>query len=320
MDLSMLSFRKFIIEGIRVGLPSIPNMDHGQFSNLVKGGKVHIQNATEKTDGSTFQFGHDEHGFYSQSSGSGSERMRNPSDYAERATRRSQETGKPLDLTGAHAFAAAHHALQCNQALKQHLKQRASQSGGHTTVRGELFSKALARPSEVPGEVKFVGTSYDPSHMGSVGKIVIHSRLPENQGHDLEHFKKHLSTSEMNFDDDKITHPAAHVDVSKETAGLKGIDHGLLSSRTTPKNKEAKMAEQGKLDTIKKAVSDKVDSAVRSMNIRPKFGSGTEGMVVHPSESNPDAPRFKVTSENFRGFKADKEAQANFKNRLKGPQ
>jgi hypothetical protein len=80
------------------------------------------------------------------------------------------------------------------------------------------------------------------------------------------------------------------------------------------------MAEQGKLDTIKKAVSDKVDSAVRSMNIRPKFGSGTEGMVVHPSESNPDAPRFKVTSENFRGFKADKEAQANFKNRLKGPQ
>ena len=69
----MLSFRKFITEGIRVGLPSIPNMDHGQFSNLVKGGKVHIQNATEKTDGSTFQFGHDEHGFYSQSSGSGSE-------------------------------------------------------------------------------------------------------------------------------------------------------------------------------------------------------------------------------------------------------
>jgi hypothetical protein len=310
----MLSFRKFITEGIRVGLPRITSMDHEQFTNLVKGGKVHIEGATEKTDGSTFQFGHDEHGFYSQSSGSGSERMRNPHDYAERATRRSQETGKPLDLTAANAFAAAHHALQTNQALQQHLKQRATESGGHTSVRGELFSKALSRPSEVPGEIKFVGTSYDPSHMGTVGKIVIHSRLPENQGHNIDHFKKRLSTSEMNFDDDKITHPAAHIDVSKETEGLKGINHELLSSRTTPKNKEAKMAEQGKLDTIKKTVSDKVDSAVRSMNIRPKWGSGTEGMVIHPSESNPDATRFKLTSDEFDQYKASEESK-NFKNR-----
>jgi hypothetical protein len=204
--------------------------------------------------------------------------------------------------------------LQTNQALQQHLKQRATESGGHTSVRGELYSKALSRPSEVPGEIKFVGTSYDPSHMGTVGKIVIHSRLPENQGHNIEHFKKHLSTSEMNFDDDKITHPAAHVDVSKETAGLKGINHELLSSRTTPKNKEAKMTEQAKLDVVKKAVSDKVDSAVKSMNVKPKWGSGSEGMVIHPSESNPDAPRFKVTSENFRQYKASDESK-NFKNR-----
>lgn len=310
----MLSFRRFITEGIRQGLPHITTMDHNQFGNLIQDGKVHIEGATEKTDGSTFQFGHDEHGFYSQSSGSGSERMRNPQDYVERATRRSQETGKPLDLTAAHAFAAAHHALQTNQALQHHLRQRAAESGGHTSVRGELFSRALSRPSEVPGEIKFVGTSYNPSHIGSVGKIVIHSKLPENQGHDIEHFKKHLSTSEMNFDDDKIQHPAAHVDVADEAEKFKGINRDLLSSRTTPKNKESKMAEQAKLDEIKRSVSNKVDAAVRRMRVTPKWGSGSEGMVVHPSQSNPNAPTFKLTTDEFKKYKESEESK-NFKKR-----
>lgn len=313
--LSYISEQALITEaGIRQGLPHITTMDHEQFTNLTHGGKVHIHSATEKTDGSTFMMGHDEHGFYTQSSGSGLERMRKPEDYVNRAKRRATETGKPLDLTGANAFAKAHHALQKNKALTDHLKQHAEKSGGETKVRGELFSKALARPSDThKGEIKFVGTSYDPSHMGKVGKIVIHSKLPENHSHDIEHFKKHLSDSNINFDDDKIEHTPGHVDVSKEIKGMKNINPEILKARTTSKNKEAKAAETAKFDAVKKAVSDKVDAHVKSLNVKPKWGSGTEGMVIHPKPGS-SAPRFKVTSDLFRDYKKS-DASKNFKKR-----
>lgn len=310
--------KQIISEGIRQGLPHITTMDHDQFTSLTHGGKVHVEGATEKTDGSTFKFGHDEDGFYSQSSGSGNEKMRHPRDYEERATRRSKETGKPLDLTGARAFAKAHEALQKNKPLVAHLKDRAEKSGGETTVRGELFSKALARPSDTnKGEVKFVGTSYDPKRMGKVGKIVIHSKLPENQGHDLEHFKENLSDTNVNFDDDKIEHNPGHVDVKPEVKELSSVNHELLKSRTTPKNKEAKTVETAKFDAIKKKVSDKVDAHVKSLNVSPKWGSGTEGMVIHPKPGS-SAPRFKVTSDAFRGYKEKEKENPTFKNRTVG--
>lgn len=313
----MINFKTFIIESIRQGLPHITTMDHKQFAALTKGGKVDISNATEKTDGSTFLMGHDENGFYTQYSGSGSEKMRKPEDYAERAQRRAKETGKPYDPTASNAFSAAHAALQKNKPLMQHLEATAKNSGGETKVRGELFSKALSRPSETPGEIKFVGTSYHPEHMGSVGKFVIHSQLPENKHHDIEKFKKELSTPEMNFDDDKIKNfKSGSVDVSKHIEGLKHINTDLLSARATPKNKQAKAEETAKLDAIKKAVSDEVDKHVKKMGIMPKWGSGSEGMVVHPAEGS-DAPRFKVTSDAFKQYKASDESK-NFKNRSVG--
>lgn len=310
----MIGFKSFISEGIRQGLPHITTMDHEQFSNLTKGGKVNIHDATEKTDGSTFLMGHDEKGFYTQYSGSGDERMRNPEDYAERAKRRSKETGKPLDMTAANAFSTAHAALQKNKPLMQHLEATAKNSGGETKVRGELFSKALARPSEIPGEIKFVGTSYHPEHMGSVGKFVIHSKLPENKNHDIDKFKNELSSSEMNFDDDKIHgFKSGSVDVSKHLEGMKGVNKELLSARKTPTNKVAKEAEESKFTEVKQKVSDEVDKHVKSLKIMPKWGSGSEGMVVHPKEGT-DAPRFKVTSDAFRDYKASDESK-NFKNR-----
>ena len=58
--------KQIISEGIRQGLPHITTMDHDQFTSLTHGGKVHVEGATEKTDGSTFKFGHDEDGFYWQ--------------------------------------------------------------------------------------------------------------------------------------------------------------------------------------------------------------------------------------------------------------
>ena len=311
----MLSFRSFLLEGIRQGLPHITTMDHEQFTNLIHGGHVGLPEVTEKTDGMTHVFGHDEHGFYTQSSGSGNERMRKPEDFIERAKRRAEETGKPLDLTAANAFAHVHRLLQSNEALQDHLKRKAQESGGETKVRGEVFYKPLSRPSEEhPGQIKFVGTSYDPSHMGSVGKYVIHTKLPENQDHDADHFARHFSTPEMNFDSDKVEHEPSHVDVSDEHKEFHKLDHDLLKSRTTPSNKAAKMAEMEKFDIIKKSVSDKVDAHVKKKGYTPKWGSGSEGLVVHPAKGSP-APRFKITSPGFREYKAS-DASKNFKKRM----
>ena len=300
----MLRFKHFFLaESIRQGLPHISTMSHEQFHNLTKDNNVHIDDVTEKTDGQTMMFGHDENGFYTQSSGSGNEKMRNPEDYATRAKRRAQETGKEYNSTASDAFGHVHKTLQQNQALQNHLKSQYQKTGKEVQIRGESFYKPWGRPSEVSGEVKFVGTSYDPSHMGKVGKFVIHSRLPENQDHDLEHFKKNLSDENINFDDDKIEHKPAKVDVSNERADFNGLNHDLLKARTTKSNKEAKEAEIAKFAAIKQRASEKVDAHMKSQNIQPKWGSGTEGAVIHPSINNPNAPRFKVTSDAFRAYK-----------------
>lgn len=168
---------------------------------------------------------------------------------------------------------------------------------------------SLARPSDTTkGEVKFVHTSYHPKHMGSQGAFVIHSKLPENQGHDLEHLKS-LSDSKIKIHDDVVSHKPGHVDVANEVGDYHKLDHGLMASRTTPKNKEAKMAELGKFNDIKKRVSDKVSAHLGKLGIQNKFGSGTEGLVVHPSDANPAATRFKAINP---AFKAAKETGGRF--------
>lgn len=306
----MLDFRSFLLqniqlnESIRQGLPHITSMDHHQFGNLMKGGKIHFTGMTEKTDGQTHKFGYDEHGFYTQSSGSGSEKMRSAKDFEDRVRKRSQETGKPVDLTASNAFGHVHSILQNNKALQNHLKKHYDESGHEVSVRGELFYRPWGQKGDRPDEVKFVGTSYSTSHMGKVGKYVIHTKLPENQKHDVEHFKKHLSDNNINFDDDTIKHKNTHIDVSDEANEYSKLNHELFSQRTSKSNKEAKEAEIAKLRDIQTRVSSKVDDHIKKMKLQPKWGSGSEGIVVHPSKENPEAPRFKVTSDAFRSYKA----------------
>lgn len=302
----MKSFSQFISESsIRQGLPHITTMNHSQFSGLIHDKKVHIHDATEKTDGMTHVMGHDEHGFYTQSSGSGSEKMRKPEDFHERAMRRAKETGKEYNPTAANAFAHVHKIMASNKAITSHLEKQHKKTGQDVKIRGEVFYKPMGTPSEHhKHEIKFVGTSYDPSHMGQHGKYVIHTKLPENHHLDVEKLKKH-STHEMNFDDDKVNIEKGHVDVSKEHEDFHRLDHELINSRTTPKNKSAKMAELEKMSHIQKRVSDKVDAHVKSLGIKPKWGSGTEGLVVHPHKVHPHAPRFKITSDTFRQYRAD---------------
>lgn len=313
----MQRFKSFITEAsIRQGLPHLystktaagndtPSLNTDQFHHLTKGGKVHIHGVTEKTDGQTFKMGHDEHGFYTQHSGSGDEKIRTAQGHIDRAKRRAQETGKPYEPTAPEAFAKFHAALHANKPLQQHLASEHKRTGNDIVVRGEAFNKSLSRPSDTKkNEVKFVHTSYNPKHMGSQGTFVIHSKLPENQGHDTEHFKKHLSDSHIKFDDDKIKHAPGHVDVADEVKEFHGLNHELINSRTTPKNKAAKMAELEKFNAVKKKVSDKVTKHLGSLGIKNKWGSGTEGLVVHPSAANPEAPRFKAINPAFKEAKA----------------
>jgi hypothetical protein len=320
----MRSFRSFIpeadgrlVESIRVGLPHVystktargnltPSLSVDQFDKLTKGGKVHISGMTEKTDGQTFKMGHDQHGFYTQHSGSGDEKIRSPEGHIERSKRRAAETGKPYDPKAPTAFANFHGALQRNQQLQAHLKSVHQRTGKDVVVKGEAFNNELAVPSDTEGEVKFVHTPYKKPK--GLGTFVIHSRLPENEGHDTEHFKK-LSGNGINFDDDRVAHKPGHVDVQSEVEQFKKLDHALISSRTTPTNKQAKLAEIDKFNAVKKSAHGKITSHLAKLKIQNKWGSGTEGLIVHPSENNPDAPRFKIINT---AFKAAKDAGGRF--------
>ena len=309
----MLRFKSFIVESVRQGLPHMystktakgnatPSLSTSQFATTTKGGKLHINDVTEKTDGQTFKIGHDEHGFYTQHSGSGDEKIRTAQGHIERAKRRAKETGKPYESTGPEAMAKFHKALQNNEGLQKHLAAEHKRTGKEVVVRGEAFNNSLAQPGDKKGEVKFVHTSYKKP-TARQGSFVIHSKLPENQGHDTEHFKK-LSDSNVSFDDDKIKHKTGHVDVADEVKDFHGLNHELINSRTTPKNKAAKLAEIEKFNSIKKRVSNKVTKHLGSLGIKNKWGSGTEGLVVHPSSANPEATRFKAINPAFKEAKA----------------
>ena len=310
----MKSFKSFLNEAVRQGLPHLyssptpaggqtPSLSTDQFRNLVRGGKVHIHHVTEKTDGQTFKFGHDEHGFYTQHSGSGDERIRTAEGHIERSQRRAQETGKEYIPTGPEAMAAFHSALHNNKALQEHLKKQYKKTGKEVVVRGEAFNNSLAQPGDKPGEVKFVHTSYKKPK-AKQGAFIIHTKLPENVDHDAEHFKNNLSDSNIEFDHDKIDHKPGHVDVKDEEKEFHALNHELINSRTVPKNKEAKMAELQRFNDIKTRVSNKVSEHLKTLGIKNKFGSGTEGLVVHPSSMNPEAPRFKAINPAFKEAKA----------------
>lgn len=299
--LTFLQHKQLISEGVRQGLPHITTMNHDQFSNLVGGGKVHINKVTEKTDGIPHEFGYDEKGFYTRSKGTGEEKVRSPEQYHDLAKKKAEGGRSVYNPDKANTFGHIHSTLANNSALQKHLRTHQEKKGGDVRIKGEMFYKPLSQPSDTQkGERKFVATSYRTDHMGSIGKFVIHSELPENKDHDVEHFKNNLSSKELNFDHDKVDHRKGSVDVSREAGKLKSVNRDLLSARTTKSNKAAKTAEIAKFDKIKNAVSNKIDKHVSGSNIKPKWGSETEGFVVHPTKENPNAPRFKVTSESQR--------------------
>ena len=309
----MIRFKTFMSESVRQGLPHLhstetskgnqtPSLSIDQFAKTTHGGKIHIHGVTEKTDGQTFRMGHDHHGFYTQHSGSADEKARTGQDHIDRSKRRAKERGIEYDHNAPSAMAKFHDALHSNKALTDHLAHHFKKTGQEVIVKGEAFNKHMAKPSEHKGEVKFVHTSYHEPK-AKHGTFVIHSKLPGNEHHDTEHFKKHLSNHDIHFDDDKVHHTGGHVNVKDEVHDFHKLDHELINTRTKPTNKAAKLAEIEKFNNVKKRVTHKVEAHVAKLGIKNKWGSGSEGLVVHPSEHNPHATRFKVINPAFKKAK-----------------
>jgi hypothetical protein len=280
----MLTFKTFLLESegkVRQGLSHITDLKPDAFHELTKSGKI-IGDATEKSDGMAFKVGHDEHGFYTQTSHS--DKMRNRGDYESAAKAKFGEGSNP-EIS--RHFDRIHHELHSNQKLTSYL------GAGGKHIKGEIFYKPHGKPTE-SGEMRFVGTAYHPNKMGKTGSFIVHSKLPENAHHDLNHLN---SLGDENFKiDNDTTNKNVNVDVSDEHHAFKNLNHDVMKSRKHS-DREEKAAEVEKFNNIKQKVHNKVKDSVS--DIKPKWGSETEGFVIHPKEGS-SAPRVKVVSDTFK--------------------
>lgn len=281
----MLRFKSFLLESevkLRQGLSHISDLKHDQLSNLVSSGKVQ-GDVTEKSDGSAFEVGHDEHGFFTRTSHS--DKMRNAGDYQEAARKR---FGEGFDPSISAHFDRIHKELHSNPKLTSYLAQTPGKS-----IKGEIFYKPHGKPTD-SGELRFVGTAYDPKKMGNSGSFIVHSKLADNAHHNIEHLKT-LGDENFNIDHDDIN-KKVNVDVSGEKEALSKINPELLKSRKLS-DKEAKLAETEKLNSIKSSIHNKLKDHLSGL--KGKWGSETEGYVIHPPVGS-SAPRVKIISDTFK--------------------
>ena len=289
-DLSFFP-RPLIEEKLRVGVKHTKDLSHEEVGKMLNSATLN-GDVTEKSDGMAFAFGHDEQGFYTRTSHS--EKMRQPEDY-EAAAR--AKFGDGFDPTISQHFGRIHRALQSNTALVNHLQSK----GKPTMVKGEVFYRPHGRPAEEhPNHVRFVGTAYDTRKMGNLGSFVVHSRLSENQDHDLEKLKS-LGDHNFNIHDDKVPGGSnIKADVGDIKSEYDKIDVEKLRSRKAG-DREAKEQEQNKFDAVK----SKLDSRLRAHThlLDNKWGNETEGHIFHPHDES--LPKVKLISDTFKANKAN---------------
>lgn len=300
----MKSFLEHCLEeaahpGARTGLTHLGDLSAEDLKKVTKGGRVDLSHATTKTDGSAVEISwHPDHGLSTRHSGIKSQHgVTDSRQYFEHTKARADANQRPVDYTGARAFAAFHDSLSKNPDFIRHCQEHYSKHGS-CVMKGELFSPHMARPSEShPGEVEQVSTPVHPRHMGEHGLFVIHSRLPQNAHHNSGSISR-FSDKNLKFDTDvpAIPQEHAHVDVSQEHKELQSVDHNLASQKITPSNKEAVRAERAKIKDIGSRIYSKVRKhAQKNKLFKNQWGSGDgEGLVIH----HPGA-RFKVTSPRF---------------------
>lgn len=297
---------------IRQGLPHLystvtakgnltPSLSVEQFRELTKDGYIHLENITEKTDGMSFILGYDRHGFFTQHSGSGDKRAYRGSDHIMRAYARAREKNEVYDGRMPRSVSEIHKALAENDRLMAYLSDT-YRKYGEQVIRGELFNRALGKRHWFTGEMSFVHTRYKLKHIGKLGTFILHSQLEDNIRHAPFAFPM-FTDKYITFDHDIIEFTPYSVDVSYEVELFNQLDHSLIMRRATPKTKAAKDAENAAFNEIKKSVSEKTTSILSTLGIKNKWGSGTEGFVVHAPARSPEAPRFKITSREFQEAK-----------------
>lgn len=254
-------------------------------------GTVH-GHVTEKSDGMAFEIGHDEHGVYTRTSRS--EKMRRVGDYTKAAK---AKFGDSMDPTISKHFDDIHHHLTSNPNLTKHLRH----TGG--SIKGELYHRPQGTPIG-PHHVRFVGTAYDTRKMGKHGSFIVHSRLPENASLKVSHVHK-LGDDNFKFDHDHVDHDI-HIPMHDLKERHAAINTDILHSRKKV-DAEHKDIEKRKFESIKDEIHKRV--AAHTAKVHPKWGPETEGHVIHPHASNPDAPRVKIVDGNFM---ARKHATAKF--------
>lgn len=282
----ILTFKQFLNEAARVGLPhidvpdSIPQEKRKNVPTVISKVSAAYQNLqsligtdklkapiTEKTDGSTYRIGHDQNGFFTETSNSG--RIYSKGDYAKQA--KEKHGHKPdFDPALSTHFDELHHHLASNHNLVSYLKSKAEASpNGESTIKGEIFYKPFGQTSNDGKHITFVGTKYNTSQMSKNGSFIVHSQLPENQGHDIEHLTR-LGNHSININHDKIDHPGLDLDVSDLNERLKNVD---------PSIRTRKHPHWPEVESIASDLRKRIGNSIN--NIKPKFGPETEGYVFH---------------------------------------
>ena len=292
---SFLAEESAVVKPMRVGIKHPKDLKHAEVAALIQGGKL-SGTMTEKSDGMGFEVGHDDHGFYTRSSRS--DKVRNAGDYTAYAK---QKHGADHVSPFSHHYDAIHSTLANNPKLTNYLKAQHA-AGKPSALRGEMFWRPLGEKTKKG--IKFVGTSYDPAHMGSHGKFVLHTQVDVNKSHNPEHIAR-LGDDKINFDHDKVKHGRVAINVMDEKRRFDSIATDKLTSRKAA-DREARELEQRKLEDVKSRIEGKLkEHAAKNPN---RWGPETEGHVFHPD--SPGAQRVKITSDTFKQFKKD---QANAK-------
>jgi hypothetical protein len=254
-----------------------PSLSVEQFSDLINPGLVYLHNITEKTDGQSFKFGHDNQGFYTQTTGT--DRVRDYYDHHK----------SDFHI----AFGLFHQELQNNSNLLEYLKQT------NLEVSGEMFSTRARIINDVNRTIKFANIEYsiDKLKLGHIGNFIIHTEMNKDV---FANNIKVFSTPRLIIDCDVPNYNKTHISVDDIQESYYKLNLDLIKERTKPSNKVSKLVEVEKFNNIKKEVHNRI---VNTIKLEPKWGDTTEGWVVHPSVNNPNAPRFKIITDEFKQAK-----------------
>lgn len=276
--------------------PNAPSLSARDFAAFVGDGRVTIDAAsiTEKTDGIAIIIGYDETGLYIIHSGSRQQRLYSPEDIAAvYAARDPAKRDAARDAAATRGFSNFLSYLKTSAPAFVDVLRRAAPA----YIRGELFWKDFAESSASSG-VRFNKIVYDDKLIGRRGAFVLHTRLPDNAwltSSDIARLRSASSDEFRVLTDEIETGGSVTVDATEELAAFRKLDLDLIDARTTPRNKEAKLAEIEKFNAIKRSLSSKLRNALNTLNVKPKWGEETEGFIIHHPRIGP----VKIISDTF---------------------